>query len=118
MAEGKLKPLETVVEGFEQLPDAVNMLFDGTNVGKLVVARRRLIRPAQAAGQGLGFELPGSRHASTRVGRRPRRTRKRVYLPIVAGFVTNSSMTVPERSRRSRRRKRRLPSSGTRAFRR
>jgi hypothetical protein len=35
--EGKLQPLETVVEGFEQLPTAVNMLFDGGNVGKLVV---------------------------------------------------------------------------------
>jgi NADPH-dependent curcumin reductase CurA len=37
IAEGKLQPLETVVEGFEQLPTAVNMLFDGANVGKLVV---------------------------------------------------------------------------------
>jgi NADPH-dependent curcumin reductase CurA len=35
--EGKLEPLETVVEGFEQLPSAVNMLFDGTNTGKLVL---------------------------------------------------------------------------------
>jgi NADPH-dependent curcumin reductase CurA len=35
--DGKLEPLETVVEGFEQLPNAVNMLFDGANVGKLVV---------------------------------------------------------------------------------
>jgi NADPH-dependent curcumin reductase CurA len=35
--EGRLKPLETVVEGFEQLPTAINMLFDGKNVGKLVV---------------------------------------------------------------------------------
>lgn len=34
---GKLTPLETVVEGFEQLPTAINMLFDGSNVGKLVV---------------------------------------------------------------------------------
>lgn len=34
---GKLTPLETVVEGFEQLPTAINMLFDGRNVGKLVV---------------------------------------------------------------------------------
>lgn len=33
----KLTPLETVVEGFEQLPTAINMLFDGKNVGKLVV---------------------------------------------------------------------------------
>src|SRR3954451_1389699 len=37
MAEGKLKPLETVVEGFEQLPTAINMLFEGKNVVKLVV---------------------------------------------------------------------------------
>lgn len=37
IASGKLTPLETVVEGFEQLPTAINMLFDGTNVGKLVV---------------------------------------------------------------------------------
>ncbi len=37
MAQGKLTPLETVVEGFEQLPTAINMLFDGKNVGKLVV---------------------------------------------------------------------------------
>ena len=37
MAEGRLQPLETVVEGFEQLPEAVNMLFDGRNTGKLVL---------------------------------------------------------------------------------
>lgn len=37
IGEGKLKPLETVVEGFEQLPTAINMLFDGKNVGKLMV---------------------------------------------------------------------------------
>jgi len=37
MADGKLRPLETVVEGFEQLPETINMLFDGANVGKLVV---------------------------------------------------------------------------------
>ena len=37
IAEGRLTPLETVVEGFEELPNAVNMLFDGANVGKLVV---------------------------------------------------------------------------------
>jgi NADPH-dependent curcumin reductase CurA len=35
--EGKLQPLETVVEGFDQLPTAINMLFDGANTGKLVV---------------------------------------------------------------------------------
>jgi NADPH-dependent curcumin reductase CurA len=37
IADGSLEPLETVVEGFEQLPRAINMLFDGANVGKLVV---------------------------------------------------------------------------------
>ena len=37
IAGGRLTPLETVVEGFEALPTAVNMLFDGANVGKLVV---------------------------------------------------------------------------------
>lgn len=37
IADGSLEPLETVVEGFEQLPSAINMLFDGANVGKLVV---------------------------------------------------------------------------------
>jgi len=37
IAEGRLTPLETVVEGFDQLPTAINMLFDGKNVGKLVV---------------------------------------------------------------------------------
>lgn len=37
MAEGKLNARETVVEGFEQLPVAINMLFDGKNTGKLVV---------------------------------------------------------------------------------
>jgi NADPH-dependent curcumin reductase CurA len=37
MGEGKLKAQETVVEGFEQLPSAINMLFDGKNTGKLVV---------------------------------------------------------------------------------
>ncbi len=35
--EGQLHPLETVVDGFEQLPNAVNMLFDGANTGKLVL---------------------------------------------------------------------------------
>ncbi len=35
--EGKLRPLQTVVEGFDQLPTAVNMLFDGANTGKLVL---------------------------------------------------------------------------------
>ena len=37
LAAGELDMLETVIEGFEQLPTAINMLFDGANVGKLVV---------------------------------------------------------------------------------
>ena len=37
MAQRKLTATETVVEGFEQLPTAINMLFDGQNTGKLVV---------------------------------------------------------------------------------
>lgn len=37
VAAGELKAVETVVEGFEQLPEALNMLFAGENTGKLVV---------------------------------------------------------------------------------
>jgi NADPH-dependent curcumin reductase CurA len=37
MEEGKLRAQETVVDGFDQLPAAINMLFDGKNTGKLVV---------------------------------------------------------------------------------
>jgi NADPH-dependent curcumin reductase CurA len=37
IADGRLQVLETVVDGFEQLPTAINMLFDGANIGKLVV---------------------------------------------------------------------------------
>jgi NADPH-dependent curcumin reductase CurA len=37
IAEGKLTARETVVDGFERLPVAINMLFDGENTGKLVV---------------------------------------------------------------------------------
>lgn len=35
--EGKLKHRETIVEGLENAPVAVNRLFDGQNIGKLVV---------------------------------------------------------------------------------
>jgi NADPH-dependent curcumin reductase CurA len=38
VAAGRLEVLETVVEGFERLPEALNMLFDGANTGKLVVS--------------------------------------------------------------------------------
>jgi len=34
---GKLKDRETIVEGLENAPDAVNMLFTGGNMGKLIV---------------------------------------------------------------------------------
>ena len=37
MAQHKLTAPETVVEGFEQLPVAINMVFDDQNTGKLVV---------------------------------------------------------------------------------
>jgi NADPH-dependent curcumin reductase CurA len=36
-AEGTVKHRDTIVDGFEQAPHAVNMLFDGRNLGKLVV---------------------------------------------------------------------------------
>lgn len=35
--EGKVKHRDTVVEGLEKAPEAVNMLFEGENVGKLMV---------------------------------------------------------------------------------
>jgi NADPH-dependent curcumin reductase CurA len=38
MREGRLKSLETVVEGFETFPDALMKLFSGENTGKLVLA--------------------------------------------------------------------------------
>mgnify|MGYP002636249566 CR=1 FL=1 len=37
VGEGKIRSEQTVVEGFERLPDALNMLFAGENTGKLVV---------------------------------------------------------------------------------
>jgi hypothetical protein len=35
--EGKLKHRETIVEGLENAPAALNQLFDGVNIGKLMV---------------------------------------------------------------------------------
>lgn len=37
LAEGRVIARQTVVDGFENLPHALNMLFDGQNVGKLLV---------------------------------------------------------------------------------
>ena len=35
--EGKLKTQETIVEGFEKMPEAFLGLFTGNNVGKMIV---------------------------------------------------------------------------------
>ena len=35
--EGRIKAEETIVDGLDQAPEALNMLFDGANVGKLLV---------------------------------------------------------------------------------
>ena len=37
LAEGKIKNTETVVEGFDQIPQAFMGLFEGKNKGKMVV---------------------------------------------------------------------------------
>ena len=37
LKEGKLKSLETVIDGFDQLPEALIGLFSGKNTGKMVV---------------------------------------------------------------------------------
>ena len=37
VAEGKLTYDETIVDGLEEAPTAVNRLFDGQNTGKLIV---------------------------------------------------------------------------------
>jgi len=34
---GKLKDRETIVEGLEKAPDAINMLFTGGNIGKTIL---------------------------------------------------------------------------------
>lgn len=38
--KGEIKVQETLVEGFDQLPRALAMLFEGGNTGKLVVAAK------------------------------------------------------------------------------
>ncbi|HKZ73965.1 MAG TPA: NADP-dependent oxidoreductase [Steroidobacteraceae bacterium] len=45
--EGRLRSRDTVVHGLERAPEALNMLFDGRNVGKLVV---RVAGEAQGEG--------------------------------------------------------------------
>ncbi|MEA2209838.1 MAG: hypothetical protein QOF54_2315, partial [Solirubrobacteraceae bacterium] len=37
LAEGKIKSSEHVVEGLENAPDALNLLFTGGNTGKVIV---------------------------------------------------------------------------------
>ncbi len=37
LAQGKIKSRSTIVDGLENAPEAVNQLFDGSNVGKLLV---------------------------------------------------------------------------------
>ena len=37
LLDGRIKAEETIVDGLEQAPEALNMLFDGANVGKLLV---------------------------------------------------------------------------------
>lgn len=37
LMEGKLKARETVIDGLENAPETLNMLFDGGNMGKLIV---------------------------------------------------------------------------------
>ena len=37
IAEGKLQHRETIVEGLENAPTTLNQLFDGGNVGKLLI---------------------------------------------------------------------------------
>jgi NADPH-dependent curcumin reductase CurA len=37
IAEGRMRPLEDVLDGFEQMPRALTRLYDGLNVGKQIV---------------------------------------------------------------------------------
>ena len=43
--EGKIKTEETVVEGFENMPEAFKGLFTGANKGKMVVKAQIEINP-------------------------------------------------------------------------
>jgi NADPH-dependent curcumin reductase len=51
-AEGRIKHRDTVVEGLENAPQAINMLFEGQNLGKLVVkiSDENGAEPSRAAG--------------------------------------------------------------------
>jgi len=44
MMEGKLRHRDTIVDGLENAPVAVNRLFDGQNVGKLII---KVAEPSQ-----------------------------------------------------------------------
>jgi|AGTN01.1.fsa_nt_gi Putative NADP-dependent oxidoreductases len=46
IAEGKIKYRETIVDGLENAPEALNQLFDGGNIGKLLVRIEKV--PAKA----------------------------------------------------------------------
>jgi len=37
IGEGKIKVDETIIEGYEKMPDAFIGLFKGSNVGKMIV---------------------------------------------------------------------------------
>jgi len=42
ISEGKLQSRETIIEGFDKLPEALVLLFDGANTGKMVVRASKL----------------------------------------------------------------------------
>ena len=37
IATGKIKHKQTIVDGLENAPEALNKLFDGGNIGKLLI---------------------------------------------------------------------------------
>src|SRR5215218_880185 len=74
--------------------------------GTLAICVRPAIMGAESSGpshdgQRTGFETPGRRQRSVRIGVLPARIRKRVYLPITPGARTNSSSWTPAGSTRS-----------------
>ena len=48
MREGKIKTEETVVDGFENMPEAFKGLFTGANKGKMVVKAQMEINSTQS----------------------------------------------------------------------